>query len=197
MFEKFSSWLGSISKGWLVLVFFALDLLFVLLILPGAQAKIEAYSGGIGPLDLTFFPSVEMTNMYLDAYDANEAFPIDEGRAFYTNFELTVDLIYPIVYTFFFSLLISFLLRRSFDKTSRLHLLNLLPFGAWLFDLIENICIVILLSSFPAEEPAIATILMVANGIKWLFAGASILTVFFAFSAWIFRKVNAKQPAVS
>ena len=185
MFARFSAWLGSIAKGWLVLVLFVIEIAFMGFILPGAQARIESFSGGIGPLDLTFFPSAQQALAAIAAYG-------NEGRTFYATIELTADILYPIAYTFFYSLLITLLLRAAFDQNSSLQRLNLLPFGAWLFDLLENVCILTLLFSYPAQSSLVASALTIMNGIKWLFAGASILALLFALGAWVFKKVSAK-----
>ena len=185
MIAKLSAWLGRIAKGWLLLVFFAAEIFFNALVLPGAEAQIKAFSGGVGPLDLTLFPSATTIISAIAAYG-------EAGRVFYTNFEMTTDILYPIAYTFFFSLLITYLLQRAIGKDSKIQQLNVLPFGAWLFDLIENICIVILLSSFPVEKPLVAGVLTIANGIKWIFAGVSILAMLFAFGAWVVKKIKRK-----
>jgi hypothetical protein len=182
MIAKLSTWLGSIAKGWLVLIFFVADGIFSAVIMPGAQAKLEALSGGVGPLDLTFFPSAEKVLAAIVAYGA-------EGRPLYANIELTADIIYPIVYTFFFSLLMTYLLQRAFDKDSKLQRLNVLPFGAWAFDMLENVCILTLLFSFPAQSALMAFALGLFNGIKWLFAGASILSILVALITWIYKKI--------
>ncbi len=185
MIAKLSAWLARIAKGWLLLVFFVAEVVFTGVVLPGAEAKIKAFSGGVGPLDLTFFPSMETIFSSITAYGP-------DGRAFYTNIELTADILYPIAYTFFFSLMITYLMQRAFDKDSKFQRLNVLPFGAWLFDLIENICILFILSSYPAQETAVAGILTLANGVKWLFAGLSILTLVFAFGVWALKKIKGR-----
>jgi hypothetical protein len=51
--------------------------------------------------------------------------------------------------------------------------------GAWFFDLLENIAIVSLLTAYPAQPAALATLAMVFGTGKWLFAFASIGLVLF------------------
>ena len=183
MIDKLSNWLGKIANRWLVLLFLGLDILFNAVVMPGAQAKLEAFSGGVGPLDLTFFPAVEKILSAVSAYGP-------EGRASYTTIELTADIIYPIVYTFCFSLLITVVLRAALSKDSKLQRLNVLPFGAWAFDMLENVCILTLLLSFPAQSTLVAGVLMVVNGIKWLFAAASILALLFGLGVWVLKKTR-------
>lgn len=183
MLEKFSTWLRSIAKGWLVLVFFAIEIAFMGFILPTAEATIKSYSGGIGPIDLMIAPAPETLANAITAYGT-------EGRAFYTTIELTADILYPIAYAFFYSLLISFIFKRAFNPENKVHWLNVLPFGAWLFDLIENIIILTLFSGFPNLPAPLLGALMLVNTIKWSFAGLSILSLVFGLSAWVFKKIK-------
>jgi len=85
--------------------------------------------------------------------------------------------VYPIVYLFFFGLLISWLFQRGFASNSPMRKYNIMPLGAWFFDLLENICIVILVSIFPSQPTALAWLLILLTTVKWLFAGASILLI--------------------
>jgi len=91
--------------------------------------------------------------------------------------ELTVDIIYPIVYTLAFGLLISWLFQRGYKPDSKMQKLNILPLGAWLFDLLENLGIVTLLSTFPAQITAVALLTTIFTMVKWIFAGASMLLI--------------------
>jgi len=183
MIEKLSNWLERNANGWLILILLAVEIAFMGFILPGAQAKIEGFSGGVGVLDLTFFPSAEKILADINAYG-------DEGRAFYRTVELTADILYPISYTLFYSLLAAFLLQRAFPANGAIQRLNVIPFGAWFFDLLENVGLVGLLSVFPAQPVALAWFVTFANGVKWIFAGASVLVLFFALGAWVFRKIR-------
>jgi hypothetical protein len=69
------------------------------------------------------------------------------------------------------------LFQRGFPSTSGMHKFNVVPFGAWLFDLFENLGIVAMLSVFPLTPALLAWISAVFTLVKWLFAGASILLV--------------------
>lgn len=170
MLTKLSDTLKKYAKGWLILVFFTLEFLFIAIIMPGEQAKLEAASGGTGPIDLQFFYTPEKAYSMVASYG-------DAGRAMYRTSELTVDIIYPIVYTLFFSLLITWLLQRSFATNSKLQRLNIVPFGAWLFDMLENISIVAMLSLYPSTPTIVAGVATIFTMIKWGFAGASFVLI--------------------
>jgi hypothetical protein len=54
---------------------------------------------------------------------------------------------------------------------------NTMPLGAWFFDLLGNVIIVILLSVFPSQPTALAWILTLLSTVKWFFAGSSMLLI--------------------
>jgi hypothetical protein len=88
---------------------------------------------------------------------------------------MTGDIIYPIVYTLFFASAITWLFQRGFAPGSSMQKYNVVPFGAWLFDLLENIGIITMLSVYPSTPAPLAWITAVFTLVKWLFAGVSIV----------------------
>jgi len=162
MLTNLSNTLRKYANGWLVLVFLAGEIFFNAVVLPGQQAKIESHPGASGPIDLQFFYTPDKVYGMIASYG-------DEIRTSYRTFELTGDIIYPIVYTLFFSLAITWLFQRGFPSDSNMHKYNVVPFGAWLFDLFENICIVTMLSIYPSTPSALAWISTIFTMLKWLF----------------------------
>lgn len=170
MLENVSNRFYKWTKGWLIFVLFILDGFFGGFLLPLIQGLMQDDRGGVQPLDLMIFASPEKIFAMIERYG-------EFGRPFYRNVELTVDIIYPIIYLFFFGLTISWLFQRGFAANSPMRKYNTLPLGAWFFDLLENIAIVTLLLMFPAQPTALAWVLILLTTIKWLFAGASILAI--------------------
>ncbi len=170
MFKNISKRFYQWNKGWLIFILFLLDAFFSGFLLPLVQAMMQGDKGGVQPLDLMLFASPTKIFGMINEYG-------EYGRPFYRGVELTVDIIYPIVYLFFFGLLISWLFQRGFASTSPMRKFNIMPLGAWFFDLLENIVIVILLSVFPSQPTALAWILTLISTIKWFFAGTSILLI--------------------
>jgi hypothetical protein len=175
--NRFYKW----TKGWLIFVFFLLDAFFSGFLLPLVQAMLQGDKGGVQPLDLMLFATPQRIFGMINEYG-------EYGRPFYRSVELTVDIIYPIVYLFFFGLLISWLFQRGFASTSPMRKYNIMPLGAWFFDLLENMVIVILLSIFPSQPTALAWILTLLTTVKWMFAGASILLILVGFVIGIKNK---------
>lgn len=162
--DKFHAW----TKGWLVLVLLALDVFFMALVMPTVGALMKGGTGLEQPLDLMLFATPDKTFAMIERYG-------EFGRPFYRNVELTLDIIYPIIYTFAFGLAISWLFQRGFAPTSKMQKLNTMPVGAWFFDLLENLGIVIMLSAWPNQPVAVAWLAMVFTAVKWFFVGGTML----------------------
>ncbi|HMB22467.1 MAG: hypothetical protein ACM33V_03670 [Chloroflexota bacterium] len=190
MLTRISGLLKKYANGWIVLVFFAGEMLFNAVILPNQQAKIEAASGGAGPIDLQLFYTPEKVYSMIEAYG-------DTGRSLYRTVELTVDIIYPIVYTLFFALFVTWLFQRGFAADSKMQKWNVIPLGAWLFDLLENIGIVTMLSIYPSTPAALAWLTALFTLVKWLFAGATVLLMLTGLVMALknrFKKQDALSP---
>ncbi|MCC6299981.1 MAG: hypothetical protein IT314_11835 [Anaerolineales bacterium] len=166
MLDELSATLRKYGNGWLALVFLAGVLFFNAVILPRQEAKIRDGSGDVGPIDLQLFYTPDKVYSMVESYG-------EAGRADYRLFELTGDILYPIVYTLFFSLAITWLFQRGFASNSAMQKYNVVPFGGWLFDLLENLGIVTMLSIFPSTPAALAWLTALFTFIKWLFAIAS------------------------
>ena len=83
----------------LIIVLLVLDGFFAGFLLPLIQGMMQDGQGGILPLDLMMGATPEKIFDMIERYG-------EFGRPFYRNVELTVDIVYPIVYLFFFGLLI-------------------------------------------------------------------------------------------
>lgn len=174
MLTNLSNALKKYDNGWLVLVFMAGTILFNAVILPNQAAKFDATPDSAGPIDLQFFYTPEKVYGMVASYG-------EELRASYRIFELTGDIIYPIVYTLFFALGITWVFQRGFSAESRMQKYNVVPFGAWLFDLLENLSIVGMLSIFPSTPALLAWVSAIFTVLKWLFAATSIILLSYGY----------------
>ena len=166
--DRFYKW----AKGWLIFVLFILDGFFAGFLLPLIQGLMQDDRGGVQPLDLMLFATPEKIFAMIERYG-------EFGRPFYRNVELTVDIIYPIVYLFFFGLFISWLFQRGFSANSAMRKYNIIPLGAWFFDLLENLGIVTMLTMWPSQPVALAWLTMILTTVKWFFAIGSMLLMLF------------------
>jgi hypothetical protein len=162
--KKFHAW----TTGWRVLFLFILDTVMMGYITPVASAILAlAANNSVLPLDLLFFYTPAEAFIMMEKYGP-------AGRALYMKIELTVDLLYPIIYTLFFGLLISWLFQRAFPPYSKMQKWNVAPVGVWFFDLLENIGIVSMLAMYPSQPVLLAWITMLLGILKWAFAFFSI-----------------------
>ncbi|KPJ61593.1 MAG: hypothetical protein AMJ46_00355 [Latescibacteria bacterium DG_63] len=158
----FHSW----ARGWVILVLFAAFVVFVAVTLPLLQ---DAPGGSVVSLDARFFYTPEEAFSTVASYG--------DAGGFWILIYLTWDIVNPILYTLSFSLVISWLFQRSFKRGSKLQRLNVLPVGAGLFDLLENVCIVTLLTVHPAQPAIVAWLSTICTMSKMSFLGLSTLLI--------------------
>jgi hypothetical protein len=162
--QRFHSW----TNGWRVFILLIADALMMGYIMPLAAGLMAfAANNSVLPLDLMFFYTPDKAFAMIEKYD-------EAGRALYMKIELTADIIYPIIYTLFYGLLISWLFQRGFKSDSPMQRYNVMPVGAWFFDLLENVGIISMLSMYPSQPALMAWLTMIFGSLKWAFAFASI-----------------------
>ena len=183
---KFSNFLRKYANGWLILGLLAIWILFNAMILPQQQKKMEAGSGGTGPIDLLVVYTPEKVYGMIAAYSP-------DVRSAYRTFELTGDVAYPIIYTFLFALAISWCFKRGYAPDSRMQQYNVIPFGAWLLDLFENLGIVAMLSVFPATPGILAWFTAVFTFLKWMFVFASAILLVVGFVKAAMNKFKIQE----
>ena len=166
MISGLSRLLHQWARGWVILALLGVFVAFVAITLPLLQTT---PGGDIESLDAQFFYTPEKAFSTVASYG-------DSGR-FWILIYLTWDIANPIQYTLIFSLAISWLFRRSFKSASKIQRLNVLPVGAGLCDLLENIGIVVLLAVHPAQPAAVAWLSTLFTMSKVAFLGLSTLLI--------------------
>jgi hypothetical protein len=165
--------------------------LFVILnagILPVAGARIESYSGGIGPLDLRAAYTADQAYTALAAYG-------DAGRQFYLLTLLTVDLLYPLTYAVFFSLTIAYCLEPVLPPEHTLRRAALLPWVGMLADYVENAGLAWLLLNYPHRLDGLAAFTSTATTVKWIFAISSMAATAAALVALVVQRRRSGRAA--
>ncbi len=154
--DRFANWK-------ILLLLLAVYVSFPAYWLKNAEATINQLAGKtIGPVDLTIgFDPARTLGMIAD-YG-----PV--ARSYYTRVELTIDLIYPLVYSFLFAVVLTLLFRGRAYKLFRW--VTLLPFVSLLFDYLENATIVGLLSSYPSQSYPLVVLCEIFKLVKWLSFG--------------------------
>lgn len=165
--QKFHAW----ATGWSVIVLLIAETVMMFYVMPLA-AGIMAFAANksVLPLDLMFFYTPEQTFEMMDKYS-------EAGRSVYLKIELTADMIYPIIYTLFYGLLLSWLFQRAFKADSRMQKWNVMPVGAWFFDMLENVGIVSMFMMYPSKPELMAWLTMLFGSFKWAFLLVTVVLV--------------------
>ena len=165
--QKFHSW----TTGWRVFILFIADALMMGYIMPLAGGILAlAANNSVLPLDLMFFYTPGQAFEMMDKYG-------EVGRSIYLRIELTADIIYPIIYTLFYGLLLSWLFQRAFKPESSIQKWNVMPVGAWFFDMLENVGIVSMLTMYPSKPEVLAWLTMIFGSLKWGFFVVTVVLV--------------------
>ena len=188
MFDQLTNRLGPLATRRNVLILLALEILMNAVVLPIAGARIQAFSGGVGPLDLRFAYTADQAFAALTAYGPT-------GREFYLLIELTADVLYPIIYSLFFSLAILFFWERAGGRWPILARLALLPFVGLIADYLENAGLITLLLNYPAQLPTLALLTSLFTSIKWIMAGLSLVALTLSLVAAVITRLQKPDPA--
>jgi hypothetical protein len=111
-----------------------------------------------------------------------------EGRAVYQMAELTLDMIYPVIYSLLLAALLVFFFNKVLPPNCPCRRWTLLPFAGAVFDVFENSGIALMIQRFPERSDALASITSVFGLLKWATIALSILFVIAALIAFLFQK---------
>jgi hypothetical protein len=173
---NFSSWK---KTGVLLSLNFALQAIILLIIYP-------LICTSIAPLDV----QVGLTSEYLNFF-FNEIGTA--GRASYFLNEMTVDMFFPLVYSFAYSLLLIELIRSCELISSSLKYIALLPFGIGMSDVIENVHILAAIHSYPEQSDLLINGLFIANMAKHSLIMILLLVVFLLI-CWLVKMKVSRTP---
>jgi hypothetical protein len=180
--EMATSKLARMANGKVLIVLFIAALLFQL-IFECRNRTLTAYSGEPQPTldsDVCYGPQ-----------KAHELFGKlgDRGRQLYAWTEITVDLIFPIIYSFFLSLLIIYIFQKSSSNKS-LQSLAILPFVAMLFDYGENTLIAFMLFAYPQKYFAVAWVASLFTKLKWILLAVSFAAILFGLIRLVIKSLR-------
>ncbi|MDR8394548.1 hypothetical protein NC796_25610 [Aliifodinibius sp. S!AR15-10] len=178
LLDRLTNWATKRNIFILLVIFIA----FNTLVWPYVVARIEAQSGGVGPLDVMFSYSPAEAYEMIEAYGA-------EGRQFYTIVEITADLVYPLSTSLLFGLLLAYIYRRTFPGNKVIRKLILFPIVPLVTDYAENLGVVIMLASYPEQLPAVARVASFMTSAKWISVGVTVAIVVVGFAALLVKKI--------
>ena len=179
--QRLSSILHSCASGRMTLLATVIFILFTALVLPRQAAEAEIASGGVGSPDTSFWYTP--TELYQMAAAYGPA-----GRQAYIRARWTFDLVWPLVYTAFLSLAISWVYQQTFAAESRWQLANLVPVAGMLLDYLENSAASLVMARYPALTPGIAHIAPLFTLTKWVFVSGSFVLLLIGIVVALWRR---------
>ncbi len=176
------------KPGWIVLLL-ALFVFTISILFPAGKAWL-----GI-PAELE---SLDTTLTYTpqQAFDLLETYSPAQRQA-YALMHVTLDLLFPVVFTLTLGAVITYFSKRAFSVNSRWQRLYLLPLFLFMMDLLENTLVISLALTHPNSPYLLALTAGAVTLVKWLAAGLTMAAV--AISGLLFiwsflkRKNNSWQ----
>ena len=182
MIKTISNYLQKISSGWLVLSTILIMFLFMSLVLPNQAKKSLKQTGSSIAPDTSFFYTPD------DLFQIAEEYGPD-GRLAYIKARWSFDLIFPLVYTAFLAIGISWLSMKLGSWDERWKIANLVPMLGGVFDYLENGAASIYMAAFPKQIPGLAWAASTFTLLKWVLICLAFLVYLLfgiaALSTWI------------
>ncbi len=171
-----AQFLKKISTGPMVVAATIIFAVFITSILPGQKAKMDTYAGEVGTIDLSFFPLPDQVYAMAEAYG-------EDGRNKYIVSRVSLDIAWPLAYTFFMVSLITFCLVRVHGSDSRWVNLNLSVVAVLLLDFIENGLAAFVMAAYPDRFDGIVYLMATITATKWIMMGVTGLVILYGITA--------------
>lgn len=137
-------------------------------------------------------PDLQIFNSAKDTYKTFTDFGYYGRRAY--EHVLLADILYPTIYGFFYSILLSIALKKAFPGRPELMILNVLPFGATLMDYVENAAVIQMIIAFPNKLRNIGSIPGYFTLGKHLFMFVSEAAIAACFAVALYYLVRGREP---
>ncbi len=168
------------ATGRTILIFLGIFLLFTLVIFPLLTSRLAQISNGVSLIDNEFSYTPEKVFQMVTAYGP-------QGRPLYIAITLTADLVYPFIYGQLLALAMIYFFRKSFAPDSIFQIGIYVPLAAMAADYLENICLVILLATYPNWLEGLSQAANIFTGLKWGLLLISITLALAGLVAWLFK----------
>ena len=180
--RKFIAFIQNVATGKTVLVFFVPAMVLYSVMLLYTIPQVGKYSPGMKLFDLS--PSGYSFVYALELLHALGA----KGRDLYLYQQLPLDFIYPGLFAVSCCLLLSWLFAKSLNANSKMFYLCFVPLVAGLFDYLENILIVRMLTSYPNVAELHVSIASILTILKSGFTTAFFLLLLVGIILFLKRK---------
>lgn len=154
------------------------------------------------PMVESFAPDKALFDLSPSGYSYQHAISLleelgNEGRQVYLTRQLPLDFIYPGLFAVSYTLLLFWLFSKSFETTSKIYYLAFIPALGGLFDYLENIFIIRMITSFPDLSPGLVQMASTFTLLKSIFTTVFFLLLFAGFATFVFTKTKTKLVSVN
>jgi len=188
MISRLSGFLTRVSSGRTLLVSFLIFLIFPLFALPWLGRQVDLYSEPGEAYELLFVSTPD------ELYSSFEGYG-EQGRVIYALGTATIDMAFPLASALFQGILITVLVRRIFPSRPVWQRLNLLPTGAALLDVTENLGLLVMLLVYPSRLTALAVVTSLITVLKWTMVGLSFVTIAILALGAVYRLLCRRKAA--
>jgi hypothetical protein len=177
--RRFSAYLHAGASLKMILLAFFSQVIFAVFIIPKMESLINPFQNQV-LLELRFGYKADQFYNLLDAIG-------ESGRRFYKVYVLFIDILYPVIYSISYSLLLSLFFRNSFSSNHYFQLFNVFPFLIGFADIFENSVVGYLLFVFPEKLNFGVKLASSFSLLKWGFMMYNLLLLMTGLFAWGFR----------
>ena len=183
-FDKILTTLDKYSSVKNVLIFFAATLIVYLVMLFVTIPNVMNNANGR-----------ELLDMQPTGYTAEYAKTLlenlgSDGRHAYLYYQIPLDMIYPLLLALTYSLMLFYFFKKILKVTSKLFVLSIVPLFAGMFDYLENIGIIIMLSIYPNFSELLANTTNIFSILKSFSTTLFFILVIISIGLLIYKKVK-------
>ncbi len=190
LFRNIKHMVGKYSTGRNVIILFVFTQIIYFLMLFYTIPKVMSYANGMKILDLmpTGF-SADYAKTLFDELGV-------VGRDYYLFRQIPLDMIYPFLFAVTYSLLLTYLFKKSFDTESKLQFLSIIPLFGGFFDYMENIGIIIMLSNYPIFSSMLANVTNLFSIFKSISTTLFFILLVIGIIGFIVKKFRRSQTRI-
>jgi hypothetical protein len=189
MRKRISDLFTRISTGRVTLLALIVFILFTALVLPGQAQKSGQDTGEAGSPDLSFFYSPNQL------YAMAESYGVD-GRQAYIRARFTFDLVWPLVYTFFLVMAISWLNAKVSPSGRLWQVSSLAPVLGAIFDYLENLSTSLVMFRYPSQTPVVDVLAPLFTMVKWSFVAGSFVLLVILIGIGVWRWLSRSREEI-
>ncbi|MBU0729414.1 MAG: hypothetical protein KKE17_12865 [Proteobacteria bacterium] len=183
--KKIVNFLKQWSSGKIVLGLFIATMVVYLTMLLYTIPAVERFAQGKALFDLSPFGySHEYALSLLETLGK-------DGRSLYLHLQLPLDFIYPGLFAISHSLLLTWIFNKGYAADSKIFYFAAIPFLGGFFDYLENICIIVMIKSYPNVPHELVNVSSTFTLLKSVFT-----TTFFILLFMGLFKIIMKRPTI-